>query len=135
MSQTDVSVSDKYKVFNVGASYNLGVAKLMASYDQRKFGAKKYTTYQFGTSVPLGQGEFRASYAKGNAEGAGTGANDATLLGFEYIYNLSKRTALYTQYGRLANKGASAIALGGVIATGATGFTSTGYGAGVRHIF
>jgi len=135
MSQTTVAGADKYKVFNVGASYNLGVAKLMASYDQRKLGAKKYTTYQFSTSVPLGQGEFRASYAKGNAEGAGTGANDASLLGFEYIYNLSKRTALYTQYGRLANKGTSAIALGGVIATGATGFTSTGYGAGVRHIF
>jgi len=135
MSQTDVGVSDKFKVFNIGASYNLGVAKILAQYDQRKFGAKKYTSYQFSTSVPLGQGEFRASYAKGNAEGAGTSANDASLLGFEYIYNLSKRTALYTQYGRLANKGTSAIALGGSVTGAGTGFTSTGYGAGVRHIF
>ncbi|MEK8053407.1 porin [Ideonella sp. DXS22W] len=133
MSQTDLGTADKYKVFNVGASYNLGVAKLLAQYDQRKYGALKYTSYQFSTSVPLGQGEFRASYAKGNAEGGTTSANDASLLGFEYIYNLSKRTALYTQYGRLSNKGASAIALGGV-STG-SGFTSTGYGAGVRHIF
>jgi len=140
MSQTDVSTAaaptgDKYKVFNVGASYNLGVAKILAQYDQRKFGAKKYTSYQFSTSVPLGQGEFRASYAKGNAEGAGTSANDSSLFGFEYIYNLSKRTALYTQYGRLSNKGGSAIILGGAAPGTATGFTSTGYGAGVRHIF
>lgn len=135
MSQTTVASADKYKVFNVGASYNLGVAKVLAQYDQRKLGALKYTSYQLSTSVPLGQGEFRASYAKGNAEGGTTGANDATLLGFEYIYNLSKRTALYTQYGRLANKGTSAIALGGSVTGAGTGFTSTGYGAGVRHIF
>lgn len=135
MSQTDVGISDKFKVFNVGASYNLGVAKILAQYDQRKFQAKKYTSYQFSTSVPLGQGEFRASYSKGNAEGGTTAANDANLLGFEYIYNLSKRTALYTQYGRLSNKGASAISLGGSTTGAGTGFTSTGYGAGVRHIF
>jgi len=139
MSQTEVGNPNKYKVFNVGASYNLGVAKVMASYDQRKFVAGKYTTFQLSTSVPLGQGEFRASYAKGNAEGTVAGVNvsknDATLLGLEYIYNLSKRTALYTQYGRLANKGTSAIALGGSATGAGTGFTSTGYGAGVRHIF
>lgn len=139
MSQTNTATSDKYKVFNVGASYNLGVAKLMAQYDQRKYGALKYTSYQFSTSVPLGQGEFRASYAKGNAEGGNTSANDASLLGLEYIYNLSKRTALYTQYGRLSNKGASNLTLGGATLTDAQinagGFTSTGYGAGVRHIF
>jgi predicted porin len=135
MSQTTIGgATDKYKVFNVGASYNLGVAKILAQYDQRKFGAKKYTSYQFSTSVPLGQGEFRASYAKGNAEGAGTGANDATLLGFEYIYNLSKRTALYAQYGQLKNDGGSnlSVVLG---ETTAAGTKSTGYGAGIRHSF
>jgi len=134
MSQTDVAAADKFKVFNIGASYNLGVAKILAQYDQRKFGALKYTSYQLSTSVPLGQGEFRASYAKGNAEGGTTSANDANLLGLEYIYNLSKRTALYTQYGRLSNKGASAITLGGP-APATAGFSSTGYGVGVRHIF
>jgi len=132
MSQTDAAGGEKYKVFNIGASYNLGVAKILAQYDQRKFGAKKYTSYQFSTSVPLGQGEFRASYAKGNAEGGGTSADDASLFGLEYIYNLSKRTAVYTQYGRLSNKGASALSVGGA---GVAGTASTGYGVGVRHIF
>jgi predicted porin len=135
MSSTKTATSDKFKTTALGGSYNLGVAKILAQWDQRKYGAKKYTSYQFSTSVPLGQGEFRASYAKGDAEGGGTNANDATLFGLEYIYSLSKRTALYTQYGRLSNKGGSAISLGGDATGQGTGFSSTGYGVGVRHSF
>ena len=82
----------------------------------------------------MGQGEFRASYSKGNAAGAGTDADDSTLFGLEYIYNLSKRTALYTQYGRLKNSGA-ALATVGAGPANVAGGTSTGYGAGVRHMF
>jgi len=138
VAQTTVGTSDKYKVANIGGSYDFGLAKAYAFVDQRKFGSLKYTTYQLSAGVPLGQGEFRASYAKGNAEGGTIAANDASLFGVEYIYNLSKRTALYTQYGRLSNKGASAIALGGSVSTADAktgGFTSTGYGAGIRHAF
>jgi len=132
-SNTTVASSDKYKTFNIGGSYNLGVAKLYGFYDQRKFGALKYTTYELSAGVPLGQGEFRAAYSKGNAEGGSTSANDASLFGVEYIYNLSKRTALYTQYGRLSNKGASALTVG--LGTGVAGTASSGYGVGVRHSF
>ena len=134
-STTDVAAADKFKTLNIGGSYDLGVAKLYGFYDQRKFGALKYTTYSFSTGVPLGQGEFRAAYSKGNSEGGTAAFNgtDASVFGFEYIYNLSKRTALYTQYGRLSNKGASAITLGGLGT--ATGAASSGYGVGVRHSF
>ena len=135
VSETTVAGSNKYKTANIGASYNLGFAKIMGFWDQRKFGAMKYTTYEVSTSVPLGQGEFRLAYSKGDASG-GTAAfngSDATLLGAEYIYNLSKRTALYGQVGRLDNDGASALSLGG--AGSALGKTSTGYGVGVRHSF
>jgi len=137
-AQTTVATSDKLKVANIGGSYDFGLVKAYAFVDQRKWGSLKYTTYQLSAGVPLGQGEFRASYAKGNAEGGTIAANDASLFGVEYIYNLSKRTALYTQYGRLSNKGASAIALGGSVSAAdakAGGFTSTGYGAGIRHAF
>ncbi|OYV02112.1 MAG: porin, partial [Burkholderiales bacterium PBB5] len=140
-SNTTVAGSDKYKTFNIGGSYNLGVAKLYGFYDQRKFGALKYTTYELSAGVPLGQGEFRAAYSKGNSAGTGIDKNDATLMGVEYIYNLSKRTALYTQYGRLSNKGASALTIGaGGAYTAADlakdgGRTSAGYGVGVRHSF
>jgi len=134
-SQINVFAADKLKTFNIGASYNFGVAKVYGLYNQSKLGALKYTTYELSAGVPLGQGEFRASLGKGNAEG-GTAAfnnSDATLWGLEYLYNLSKRTALYTQAGSLKNKGASAMSVGG--SGDATAAKSTGYGVGVRHTF
>lgn len=134
-SEVNVFAADKLKTANIGASYNFGVAKVYGLYNQSKFGALKYTTYELSAGVPLGQGEFRASLGKGNAEG-GTAAfngSDATLWGLEYVYNLSKRTAVYGQTGQLKNKGASAMTLGGL--GDATGAKSTGYGVGVRHVF
>lgn len=125
----------KYKVANIGGSFDFGMAKLYAFYDKRKYSNLEYTTYSINAGIPLGQGEFRAGYTRGDAKGGNTNANDAQLIGAEYIYNLSKRTALYTQYGRLTNKGASAISLGGVVSAGDTGFKSQGYGVGVRHSF
>ena len=138
VAETDVAAASKYKTANIGASYNFGFFKLLGFLDQRKFGDLKYDTYAISASVPMGQGEFRAAYSQGNAKGAGIEANDAKLIGLEYIYNLSKRTALYTQYGRLENKGKSNIQLIGVTTDAAItngGFTSTGYGVGVRHSF
>jgi len=134
VSTTKTATSTDFKTTGVGASYNLGVAKVMVLLDQHKYGAKKYSTTEISTSVPMGQGEFRAAYTKGNASGAGTDANDSTLLGLEYIYNLSKRTALYTQYGSLKNSGTSAATVGAGAANVAGG-KSTGYGVGVRHMF
>jgi len=143
MANTDVFAASKYKNVNFGASYNLGVAKIMGFWDERKFNGLKYTTTAISASVPMGQGEFRASYARGNAAGgtgdASTNANDSTLVGMEYIYNLSKRTALYGQYGHLSNKGKAKATMVGAGLFGTTeangGYNSTGYGVGVRHSF
>jgi len=127
----------KLKDTTVGGSYNFGVAKLYAFYDQKKLGANKYVTYSVSTAVPLGQGEFRLAYSKGNRSGGTVAENDSdsTLFGAEYIYNLSKRTALYAQYGKLKNNGSAqnSVVLGA--GSGAAGNDSTGYGAGIRHSF
>lgn len=132
-SKTEVTSANDFKVTNIGGSYDFGVVKVYGLWDQRKYAALKYTTYELSASVPLGQGEFRAAYTKGDAEGGSTGGDDATLFGLEYIYNLSKRTALYAQYGRATNDGTSAVTVG--IGTGVAGKNSTGYGAGIRHSF
>ena len=155
-SQTSTEVSDKFKVINVGGSFDAGVVKVYALWDQAKFAGAKYTTWQLSAGVPLGQGELRGSYSRGKADGVtsfsntsgtppvrtittrNTNGDGANLLGLEYIYNLSKRTALYTQYGRLSNKGRSDIQLLGTTVDAditAGGFTSTAYGLGVRHSF
>ncbi len=130
---TKTATPDDYKVFNFGGSYDFGVAKVYGLWDQAKYGAKKRTTYEISTSVPMGQSEFRAAYIRADASGAGTDANDGTKIALEYIYNLSKRTALYTQYGRVTNKGAASYSLTG--SGGVAGQTMTGYGAGIRHAF
>lgn len=130
---TETATTDDYKVFNVGASYNLGVAKVFGLWDQAKWGAKKRTTYSISASVPMGQSEFRAAYVRADASGAGTDANDGAKYALEYVYNLSKRTALYTQYGRLTNKGAATHTLSG--APGVAGATQTAYNVGVSHAF
>jgi len=126
----------KFKDTTIGGSYNFGVAKLYAFYDQKKAGSNKYVTYSLSAGVPLGQGEFRVAYAKGNRSGgtAAQNASDAKLFGAEYIYNLSKRTALYAQYGQLKNEGASNLSVV-LTETTAAGTKSTGYGAGIRHSF
>lgn len=133
LGNTKTATPDDYKVFNLGASYDLGVAKVYGLWDQAKYGAKKRATYEISTSVPIGTNEFRAAYIRANASGAGTDANDGTKIALEYIHNLTKRTALYTQYGRVTNKGAATYSLTG--SGGVAGQTMTGYGAGVRHTF
>ena len=142
-----------YKLTNIGGSYDFGAVKVLGLWNQAKYGVKSYTVTQISASIPMGQGEIKASWARGDAAGGGTDANDATLMGAEYIYNLSKRTALYTQFGQLKNAAANkaggsfaSIIGGGTTNVGqggiqiaaelaAGGFKSTAYGVGVRHSF
>lgn len=133
VGNTKTATADDYKDLNFAASYDFGAAKVYGLWDQAKYGAKKRTTYEISTSVPMGQSEFRAAYIRADSSGAGTDANDGTKIALELIYNLSKRTALYTQYGRLTNSGAAAFSLTG--SGGVAGQTMTGYGLGIRHAF
>ena len=130
---TETATPNDYQVFNVGASYDLGVAKVYGLWDQAEYGNKKRVTYEVSASVPLGAHEFRAAYIRATASGAGTDGNDGTKIALEYIHNLSKRTALYAQFGRQTNEGAATYSLTG--SGGVAGQTMTGYGAGVRHTF
>jgi len=144
-----------FTVTNIGASWNFGVAKLFGLYNQNKWGSLKDSMWEISVSVPLGQGEFKAGYgdvdAKGTQNFAGVPVNydhaDATLWSLQYIYNLSKRTALYGGYASLDNKSCGTPAAGatnlcsarsilpGTIAQNLTGNKSDGFNIGVRHSF
>ncbi|HET9646005.1 MAG TPA: porin [Burkholderiaceae bacterium] len=137
-----VVAGDKYKMWNVAGSWNFGVAKAVAQWIQGKTSGatdRKQTIWQIGAVVPLGQGEIHAAYDHANMKG-GAGepagfrdADDANQWGIGYVYNLSKRTALYANYSHLKNKGASNF----TVATpgSAAGGTSTGVQGGIRHSF
>ena len=128
-----VAFSAKRKYNMVGASYDFGVAKITAQYNQAK-GETSATAsasdkeVNVGVSVPFGAAAIAAGLSRAKSEGSGVG-NDGTnkgtgvsLLG---TYALSKRTNLYT--GLFATKIESANA--------ATETKVTRFGLGVKHLF
>jgi predicted porin len=131
---------NSYKIMVVGGSFDFGVAKLTGSYTASKFGPLKYTTLNAGVLVPIGSGTLRAGYISGNASGVTAGfnvdtePNDSKQFAVGYLYDLSKRTTLYTTYARVTNKGNAAINVG-TPPTLLAGGTSSGYEFGIRHKF
>ncbi len=139
--KTKTAFNSDFKMLNAGGSYNFGVVKLYGYYNRNTFANLRQVVYDVSVGVPLGQGEFRAVYAHENASGTtgagvNTNANDANLYSVEYVYNLSKRTALYTTAARIKNKGAAAFSvLPGTASANLAGGKSTGYNLGLRHSF
>lgn len=141
------SGASNIKYNNLGASFDMGVAKLMGQWSQEKAGTgAKVRGMLIGATVPMGQGELRASYADFDVKGtAGSGAsainanpNDWSKMAIGYGYNLSKRTQMYATYARVSNDGTQnkAVNNNGLSAGNAVpGKNSTGYELGVRHAF
>ena len=142
---TKLLAAGDYKNMNLGGSYDLGVVKLSAIWNQEKLGAAsaapltnaKHTTYLFGVNAPIGAGEIRASYVAGKADSTG----NATLvkgnqISIGYVHNLSKRTAVYTTYSKISNKdnATATVYNNGRAGTGA-GADTSGLDFGVRHSF
>lgn len=128
---------DDLTAWNVGASYNFGFMTLMGQYHSYEEGStRELTNYLIGANVPLGGGTFKVSYANTDFK-RGTAEPSATQLGLGYVYDLSKRTAIYAHYSRINNDGGLAYVAGagGAAAGTRTGFTSTGYELGIRHSF
>ena len=134
-----VAGDDKFKTFNVGGSYDFGIVKATGYYTQSKFVDQKLAIYNVGAQVPIGLGVLRASYVHANATGTNaaglnTDANDANQIALGYLYNLSKRTAVYSTIARVKNKGVAAYAVASPPALVA-GEDSTGFELGLRHSF
>ena len=132
----------QYKENNVGASYDLGVANVMAKFgtNDSNVAATKYTWSSIGAKVPMGSGYIPVSYNTVKQNNAAGSTGNQFAIG--YVHNLSKRTALYTSYSKISNKnGASYGFLGGNggFNSGALGTAAnngaTGLDLGVRHSF
>lgn len=146
--QTTVINDDKLKVGLVGASYDFSVVKLFgmviySKYDSLAGGDRRQLLYSLGATVPFGASAIRVNAIhgdmKGGAVNSGFGdADDVNQFAIGYIYNFSKRTALYADAATLRNKGSSRLTL----AAGNTGDpamgrgkNSNGYDLGIRHSF
>lgn len=143
------SYVDDYRVFNVGASYNFGVLKVLAFVQQERLDGQgahadfKFNTYSIGASAPVGSGLIRGAVSKyDNTTNTATASGaDARKFVLGYVHSLSKRTALYADVARLSNKGGATFQVGGYgssiggVAAPVAGGNSTGLAVGLRHSF
>ena len=141
-----------FKLFQVGGSYDFGVAKIAGTFNRGKNGGaatapagspfgtagfeSDYRSAQIGVSVPLGAFVPFATYGRArtdsnNALGVGptltAGASNRTEDYKQYQvgvrYSLSKRTTAYGFYGETRNDAASLAGNGVAVAAGGTGGT------------
>ena len=125
---------------SLGGSYDFGMLKASALVQKVEFeptvgtGKVKVDNWALGLSAPVGPGTVKAQYASYDLKDS---SNEAQQLSVGYVYDLSKRTAVYGTVSFLKNKGASAVSLGGngLPLGGASGENQTGYQVGIRHAF
>jgi predicted porin len=139
--QTDVTPNaagdDKYKFGSLGAAYDLRIVKLTGYVSEMKYGDQKLEVANVGALVPLGSGTLRVSYIKAEFKGPGIDNNEADQIALGYVYDLSKRTALYATAARVNNKGNAAFVVDAnpALPTPNPARDSTGYEVGMRHRF
>lgn len=145
----------------VGGSYDLKVAKLYAGAfrfngpdnkanlspaatlgaagaNSQAFGWDTHKLYWIGAGIPLAGGTAKLQVARQTFSYAVGGDGTATVLGVAYDYPLSKRTLLYTSYGKVSNNARSRSPLYGAIPlVGPNGFGSdpSALSVGVLHRF
>ncbi|MFP5483217.1 MAG: porin, partial [Gammaproteobacteria bacterium] len=130
------------KSLNIGASYDFGVVKVMAVWNEDKLknattgaGVSKLTGYEIGASLPLGPGRLRASYGSIKFDNLTPAADPkASKYAVGYVYPMSKRTSVYASYARVSNK--NGLAMTTIGATGAVASRSaSGMDFGISHTF
>ena len=127
--------SEQYVQQNIGASWNFGVAKVAGLWNQEKALGKSANSYMLGATMPIGAGELKGSYTWGSSTNDGL---DGSMIAIGGVYNLSKRTALYTTYSYISNNGKTATynyGLAGTPAVPPTGGNTYGFDFGVNHRF
>jgi predicted porin len=124
-----------YRESNIGGSWDFGMAKVMAVVERDKSGPVTGKGWEIGTIVPVGAGDFKASYARYRND---LTAADPTAkkIALGYVHNLSKRTAVYVTYARVSNSGGSAAPVqNGAFGLPGINQRSTGYDLGLKHSF
>jgi hypothetical protein len=108
----------------ITGSYDLGVAKLMAAYQQEKpnSGSAKTTTYNLGVDYPV-SANLTLSAAYGSYKVKGTTGSRPSGYSLAFAYSLSKRTTVYGGAWSANN------------AAKADDVVGSRYGVGIRHTF
>jgi len=135
------SSDDKLEAYNMGASWNLGFMTLMGQYHNYSVASRETENYLIGMTMPMGPGTLKASYAMTSLDSglASLPSGDAQQLAVGYVYDLSKRTAIYAHYSIIDNDSGLRYTVVGSSndgkTNGAGGFQSQGMELGIRHSF
>lgn len=130
-------IGDLQHTYDLGASWDFGVFKLTGSLDRESLRSVHETVGEIGAVVPFGTSQIRASYSRGQLKNA-TAPNSSTTVEqvtLGYVYNLSKRTAVYSTVARLNNKNGSRLTLPSASGQTTAGGKSQGAEFGLRHFF
>jgi predicted porin len=119
------------KNYLFGGTYDFGVVKVHAL-AQKSTGESGLDVLDLmgGVTVPLAGGNVMASYVHHNDRSSGD--KDANQIGVGYLYPLSKRTSVYTAFGRIQNQHGATFKVGNATETG-TG--TKAFNLGVVHNF
>lgn len=180
-SDERLTLNNRYKTANIGGSFDFGVVKVMGYFQQEKadttVGATlpvittatvsgtlqgvtlprtnpKNNTYAISAAIPVGQGVINVGGSHGKLTADGGLDTGVTKYAVGYVYNLSKRTAVYGTVAYLNNGGGSTLSVGsdtgGILSTVSgtnaqnsgsisapptAGGKSTGAEVGIRHFF
>lgn len=121
--------TDDRRTWLLGGNYDFGVIKPYVAYATVKGPASAdVRDWLLGLTSPVGAaGTVMASFAKKNNRAISNA--DAKQWAIGYAHALSKRTNLYTSYGRLSNDSASALRVP------VAGNTASEFNVGIRHLF
>jgi predicted porin len=129
--KTEYSAAGDWKRTGLAGSYTFGAFRPMAFWAKTEIGTQERKDWGLGVVATFGPHIVRAQY---NNYDVNNTSNDGKLFGIGYVYNMSRRTALYASYGRADNDGT-----GVAFNTGRTpatpGGASTGMEFGIRHTF
>ncbi len=116
---------------NAAVVYDFGILRLTGNITHDQQGSLKQKGALLGLLVPVGVGEFKATFStfKNNAPRHPQGRK--FVVG--YAYNLSRRTAAYMTLARIENSNGANHAIQG--STTAPDRPSSGFDIGVRHNF
>ncbi len=131
-NKTTIGANNDLSTTNIGGSYDMKVAKLMAFYQKDSAsiaGSTDVTGYTLGALIPAGPGTARVSFA--NTDNGNSVKTNQFSLG--YVYDMSKRTSLYGTFASVNNSGGASAALNGAVTT--VNGSSNGYDLGIKHSF
>lgn len=138
-SENSLTTAGSFRDTTVGGHVDLAPVRLSAAAREFRQNQAKQRLLMLGAVATFGQHEVKASWVKADMSGrVGTtniGTTEADQWGLGYVYNLSKRTAMYATVARIGNEAPARYVISDGPAGMAAGGTSRGYEAGVRHRF